>query len=119
MNAACAAALLRAEITHTPWTGARPGCSSPAFDQSHMQLYTFRAWMQYLCAPVLMWLKLRRYRLERDDGAGGDVDLLAYSGPETSAAVPGLRSGAQYRFRLWAFNEVRCGNRTSPAESQF
>ena len=49
---------------------------------------------------------LHRYRLERDDGNGGDCDRLAYSGPETSAAVPGLRSGAQYRFRLWAFNEV-------------
>ena len=50
---------------------------------------------------------LHRYRLERDDGNGGDCDRLAYSGPETSAAVPGLRSGAQYRFRLWAFNEAR------------
>ena len=50
---------------------------------------------------------LRRYRLERDDGNGGDCDRLAYSGPETSAAVPGLHSGAQYRFRLWAFNEVQ------------
>jgi len=45
--------------------------------------------------------------LERDDGNGGDCDRLAYSGPETSAAVPGLRSGALYRFRLWAFNEVQ------------
>ena len=54
---------------------------------------------------------LRRYRLERDDGNGGDCDRLAYSGHETSAAVPGLRSGAQYRFRLWAFNEVRRASR--------
>jgi len=49
--------------------------------------------------------------LERDDGNGGDCDRLAYSGHETSAAVPGLRSGAQYRFRLWAFNEVRRASR--------
>jgi hypothetical protein len=60
------------------------------------------------CPDVSLTAAWRRYRLERDDGTGGDFDHLAYSGPETSAAVCGLRSGAQYRFRLWAINEVRC-----------
>ena len=60
----------------------------------------------------------RRYRLERDDGTCGDFDYLAYSGPETSAAVCGLRSGAQYRFRLWAFNEVPSAPRLLSDQSQ-
>lgn len=49
---------------------------------------------------------ISQYRLERDDGKGGDFDL-AYTGLECRAQVGGLQSGVPYRFRLWAFNSVR------------
>ena len=49
---------------------------------------------------------ISQYRLERDDGEGGDFEL-AYTGPDCSALLGGLQCGAPYRFRLWAFNSVR------------
>ena len=48
---------------------------------------------------------ISQYRLERDDGKGGDFEL-AYTGPGCEALVPGLRSGVPYRFRVWVFNSV-------------
>lgn len=49
---------------------------------------------------------ISQYRLERDNGAGGDFEL-AYTGPDCSALLGGLKCGVEYRFRLWAFNSVR------------
>jgi hypothetical protein len=46
------------------------------------------------------------YRLERDDGKGGEYQLV-YAGPALSATATGLRSGLCYSFRLLAENDVR------------
>ncbi|GAX81898.1 hypothetical protein CEUSTIGMA_g9326.t1 [Chlamydomonas eustigma] len=44
------------------------------------------------------------YRLERDDGSGGEYQLV-YAGPAFSATATGLRSGLRYSFRLLAEND--------------
>lgn len=59
-------------------------------------------------APLDNGSPITSYRLERDDGAGGDFQVV-YAGPNTTTMVSGLRSGFRYLFKVLAENDVRPG----------